>query len=66
MKRIPFSYSLPTSTEVKKIWINTSTPQYAFMEECLISYAHGQLYHSNSIEFCEANIVNSSSQLNLF
>jgi hypothetical protein len=30
-------HSSPTSAEVKKIWIYTSTPQYAFMAQCLIS-----------------------------
>jgi hypothetical protein len=29
--------SHPTSAEVKKTWIYTSTPQYAFMASCLIS-----------------------------
>jgi hypothetical protein len=30
-------HSPPTSVEVKKMWINTSTPPYAFMTQCLIS-----------------------------
>jgi hypothetical protein len=30
-------HSPPTSTEVKKMWIYTSTPLYAFMALCLIS-----------------------------
>jgi hypothetical protein len=29
-------HSPPASVEVKKIWIYTSTPPYAFMEQCLI------------------------------
>jgi hypothetical protein len=29
--------SSPTSAEVKKTWIYTSTPPYAFMAQCLIS-----------------------------
>jgi hypothetical protein len=33
----------PASAEVKKMWIYTSTPPYAFMA-CLISQAQGQLY----------------------
>jgi hypothetical protein len=37
-------HSAPTSAEVMKTWIYTSTPSYAFMAYCLISYAHGQLY----------------------
>jgi hypothetical protein len=30
-------HSLPTSTDVKEIWIYTSTPPYAFVTFCLIS-----------------------------
>jgi hypothetical protein len=30
-------YSPPTSAEVEKPWIYTSTPPYAFMAKCLIS-----------------------------
>jgi hypothetical protein len=30
-------YSPPTSAKVKKMWIYTSTPPYAFMAYCLIS-----------------------------
>jgi hypothetical protein len=30
-------HSPQTSAEVKKMWIYTSTPPYAFMEQCLIS-----------------------------
>jgi hypothetical protein len=30
-------HSPPTSAEVKKTWIYTSTPPYAFMANCLIS-----------------------------
>jgi hypothetical protein len=30
-------HSPPASAEVKKIWIYTSTPLYAFMAKCLIS-----------------------------
>jgi hypothetical protein len=37
-------HSPPTSAEVKKIWIYTSTSTYAFMSLCLISYAQEQLY----------------------
>jgi hypothetical protein len=37
-------HSSPTSAEVKKIWIYTSTPPYAFMTLRLISYEQGQLY----------------------
>jgi hypothetical protein len=37
-------HSSPTSAEVKKIWIYTSTPSYVFMAYCLISLAKGQLY----------------------
>jgi hypothetical protein len=37
-------HSPPSSAEVKKTWIYTSTPPYAFMSQCLISYAQGQLY----------------------
>jgi hypothetical protein len=38
--------SPPSSAEVKKTWIYTSTPTYAFMAWCLISQAQGQLYLS--------------------
>jgi hypothetical protein len=34
-------HSPPASTEVKKMWIYTSTPPYAFMAYCLISWAQG-------------------------
>jgi hypothetical protein len=37
-------HSTPASAEVRKMWIYTSTPPYAFMAYCLISYAKGQLY----------------------
>jgi hypothetical protein len=37
-------YLLPTSADVKKTWIYTSTPPYIFMALCLISEAQGQLY----------------------
>jgi hypothetical protein len=30
-------HSPPTSAEIKKMWIYTSTPPYVFMAECLIS-----------------------------
>jgi hypothetical protein len=30
-------HSPPTTAEVKKMWIYTSTPPYAFMAKCLIS-----------------------------
>jgi hypothetical protein len=33
-----------TSAEVKKKWIYTSNPPYAFMAWCLISWAQEQLY----------------------
>jgi hypothetical protein len=36
--------SPPTNAEVKKIWIYTPNPPYAFMEYFLISSAQGQLY----------------------
>jgi hypothetical protein len=31
-------HSPPTSTEVKKTWVYTSTPRYAFMAQCLVKY----------------------------
>jgi hypothetical protein len=34
----------PTSAEVKKIWIYTFIPPYAFMAQCLISQVQGQFY----------------------
>jgi hypothetical protein len=37
------NHSPPTSAEVKKMWIYTFTPQYAFMAQCLISLAQGQI-----------------------
>jgi hypothetical protein len=37
-------HSPPTSAERKNTWTYTSTPPYAFMVYCLISYAQGQLY----------------------
>jgi hypothetical protein len=36
-------YSPPASAEVKKMCIYTSTPPCAFMVQCLISLAQGQL-----------------------
>jgi hypothetical protein len=41
-------HSPPTSDEVKKIWIYTSTLPYAFMAQCLSSYTQGQLYLTNA------------------
>jgi hypothetical protein len=32
-----YYYYTPASAEVKKMWIYTSTPPYAFMVQCLIS-----------------------------
>jgi hypothetical protein len=37
-------HSPPTSAEIKKKWIYTSAPPYAFMAWCLICWAQGQLY----------------------
>jgi hypothetical protein len=37
-------HSPPASAEVKKMWIYTSTPPYAFMALCLIRWAQGQIY----------------------
>jgi hypothetical protein len=37
-------HSPPASAEVKKMWIYTSTPLYAFIAYCLISLAQRQLY----------------------
>jgi hypothetical protein len=37
-------HSPPTSAEVKKMWIYTSTPLYAFKAWYLISEAQRQLY----------------------
>jgi hypothetical protein len=34
----------PTSADVKKMWMYTSTPPYAFMAWCLISKVQGQRY----------------------
>jgi hypothetical protein len=36
-------HSPPASAEVKKMWIYTSIPPYAFMAQYLINYAQGQL-----------------------
>jgi hypothetical protein len=37
-------HSPPTTGEVKKTWLYTSTPPYAFMAWCLISQVEEQLY----------------------
>jgi hypothetical protein len=37
-------HSPPSSAEVKKMWICTSTPQYVFMEYFLIDYVQGKFY----------------------
>jgi hypothetical protein len=37
-------HSPPASAEVKKMWICTFIPPYAFMAQCLISQAQRQLY----------------------
>jgi hypothetical protein len=44
-------HSPTASAEVKKMWIYTSTPPYAFITQCLISEAQGQVYilHNTSI-----------------
>jgi hypothetical protein len=36
-------HSPATSADVKETWIYTSTPPYAFMAYCLISYVQRQL-----------------------
>jgi len=36
------SYITPSSAQVKNAWSYTSTPQYAFMVQCLVK-AQGQL-----------------------
>jgi hypothetical protein len=41
--RCEADHSPPTSAEVKKMWLYTSTPPYAFMAWCLISEAQGRL-----------------------
>jgi hypothetical protein len=37
-------HSLPTSAQVKNMWIYICIPPYVFMAQCLISWAQGQLY----------------------
>jgi hypothetical protein len=37
-------HSPPASAEVKKMWIYTTTPPYAFITYCLNSYAQVYLY----------------------
>jgi hypothetical protein len=37
-------HSLPINAEVKKMWIYTSTPLYAFMVWCFNSLCKGQIY----------------------
>jgi hypothetical protein len=37
-----YLHSPPTSAEISKLWIYTSTPPYAFMAYCLVSLAQGQ------------------------
>jgi hypothetical protein len=38
------AHSLPTSAEVKNIWIYTAIASHVFMMSCLICYLHGRLY----------------------
>jgi hypothetical protein len=49
-------HSPTTNAEVKKMWIYTSTPPYAFMVYCLISSAQRQFYlffyHHNHHYYC--------------
>jgi hypothetical protein len=56
-------HSPPTSAEVKKMWIYTSTPPFVFMAECLISYAQGQLY---LFSFTYEQIITSGVEYTLF
>jgi hypothetical protein len=42
--RCEAGHSPPTSAEVKKTWVYTSTPPYVFMAQCLISSAQRQRY----------------------
>jgi hypothetical protein len=37
-------HSPPTSAEIKKTWVYTSTPPQVFMAQCLISYVQVQIY----------------------
>jgi hypothetical protein len=55
-------HSPPTSTEIKTMWIYTSTPPYAFMTDCLIRYAKGQLYPTYTLH----NISFVSTILEMF
>jgi hypothetical protein len=36
----------PTSAEVKKMWIHTSTPPYVFMAQCLIKHRDSFTFHT--------------------
>jgi hypothetical protein len=38
-------HQLLHSVEVRKTWVHSSTPGYAFMVYCLISLTQGQLRH---------------------
>jgi hypothetical protein len=51
-------HSLPASAEVKKMWIYTSTPPYAFMAQCLISYAQEQIYLF-TVRVLDLSVLNS-------
>jgi hypothetical protein len=54
-------YSPPTSAEVKKMWIYTSTPPYVFMAWCLISYAQGQFYFTFTI----SSVIHNDAELTI-
>jgi hypothetical protein len=47
-------HSPPTSAEFKNIGVCIPTPKYAFKEQCLISYAQGQLYDDTTDSACSS------------
>jgi hypothetical protein len=52
-------HSPPTTAEVKKMWIYTSTPPYAFMAQCLIKLSTGKTLPF--LPFIAAHVFNKPS-----
>jgi hypothetical protein len=49
-------HSPPTSAEVNKMWIYTSTPPYVFMAYCLNSFSTGTTYYINLVNFSRSEL----------
>jgi hypothetical protein len=60
-------HSPPASAEIKKMWIYTSTPPYAFMAYCLIKHIDKlpYLYLPSNVSFCTVRLAGTANYLSI-